>query len=174
MLENYNRYKILKVFLDSPTESFGLREIARLSGISPPSVMNYLKQFEQKNLIRKEEKKGIPAYTSIRDSQNFIMYKKLSILYELNKSGLINHLWDAFAPDAIILFGSFARGESTESSDIDLFVLGKEIPVKIAHYEDLLGKKVHLLFNESVHKVPKELRNNIINGIVLKGYIKAF
>jgi len=50
MLNKYNRYKLLRLFLDSPTESFRLREIARLTKISPPSVINYLKEFEKEGL----------------------------------------------------------------------------------------------------------------------------
>ena len=52
MLDKYNKYKLLKLFLDSPTDSFRLREIARLTKISPPSVMNYLKDFEKEGLIK--------------------------------------------------------------------------------------------------------------------------
>src|SRR3989344_2499700 len=121
MLNKYNRYKLLRLFLDSPTESFRLREIARLTKISPPSVINYLKEFEKEGLIRKQIKREIPFYTSIRDNSNFILYKKISIIFELNNSGLIDYLWDKLSPEAIILYGSFSKGESIENSDIDLF-----------------------------------------------------
>ena len=77
MLNKYNRYNLLKLFLDSPTESFRLREIARLVKLSPPSVMNYLKDFEREGLIKKQIKRKIPFYTAIRDNPNFILYKKL-------------------------------------------------------------------------------------------------
>ncbi len=49
MLEKYNKYKLLKIFLFNPIESFRLRELSRLSGISPPSVMAYLKEFEDED-----------------------------------------------------------------------------------------------------------------------------
>src|SRR3989344_7143941 len=126
MLEKYNRYKVLRLFLDSPTESFRLREIARLTKISPPSVMNYLKEFEKDSLIKKQIKRNIPYYYAIRDSPDFMLYKKISIVFELNKTGLVDYLWDSLSPKAIILYGSFAKGESIENSDIDLFILGKE------------------------------------------------
>jgi len=173
MLKKYNRYKLMKLFLDNPTDSFRLRELSRLSGISPLSVMNYLKEFEKEELIKKYEKRKIPFYQALRDNEKFILYKKLSIIYELNESGLVNFLWEKLSPEAIILYGSHAKGESIETSDIDIFIIGKERMINLDEFEKKLGKTIHLIFNENVSKIPKELKNNLINGIVLKGYFKA-
>ena len=162
------------MFLDSPTESFRLREIARLTKISPPSVINYLKEFEKDGLIRRQIKREIPFYNSIRDNSNFILYKKISILFELNNSGLIDYLWDKLSPEAIILYGSFSRGESIENSDVDLFILGKNKNIDLINFEKKLNKRLHILFKESTKEIPNELKNNILNGVILKGYIKVF
>ncbi len=174
MLEKYNRYNVLKLFFDYPTESFRLREISRLTKISPPSVMIYLKEFEREDLIKKQTKRDIPFYSAMRDNTNFVLYKKISIIFELNKSGLIDYLWDKISPKAIVLYGSFARGESIENSDIDLFILGKEEKIEITGFEKKLGKKTHLLFKESLKEAPNELKNNILNGVIIKGYLKVF
>ena len=171
MLQDYNRYKILKIFLDNPTESFRLRELSRLSKIAPPSVMNYLKSFEEQELIKKYEKRGIPFYQALRDNDDFILYKKISIFYELNNSGLIDFLWQELSPEAIILYGSYAKGESTEDSDIDIFIIGKEKEINIKKFEEKLGKEIHLMFDQ-LKNIHKELKNNLVNGIVLKGYLK--
>lgn len=174
MLKNYNRYKLLKIFLDSPEESFRLRELSRLSQISPLSVMNYLKEFEKQGLIRKYEKRGIPYYQSIRDNERFVLYKKISIIYELNESGLVDYLWESLSPEAIILYGSYAKGESLGNSDVDIFIIGKEKKINISQFEKKLKKGIHLLSGEKIEKMPKELLNNLINGFVLKGYIGVF
>lgn len=174
MLDKYNRYKLLKLFLDSPTESFRLREISRLTNLSPPSVMVYLKEFEKNGLIRKQIKRNVPFYTAIRDKTSFILYKKLSILFELNNIGLVDYIWDKISPEAIVLYGSFSRGESLENSDIDLFILGKEGKLDLDDYENKLRKKIHLLFKESLKEIPNELKNNIFNGIILRGYLRVF
>jgi len=170
MFEKNNKYKLLKVFLDSPTDSFRLRELSRLSKISPASVIIYLRDFIEKNLIRQYEKRGISFYQAERDNAKFVLYEKISIIYELNSSGLIEFLWDKFSPHAIVLYGSFARGQATEDSDIDLFVVGKERKIKLDDFEKLLGKKIHLMFEENPKKIPDKLKANLINGIVLKGY----
>ena len=174
MLENYNRYKLLKIFFFNPLESFRLRELSRLSGISPPSVMSYLHDFESKSLIRKYKKRGIPFYKAEIDNEKFKEYKKLSILFELNHSGVLDFLWEELSPESIILYGSYARGESVGGSDVDMFIIGKEKKLNLDKFERKIGKKFHLFFEKDVKKIPKELKNNLINGIVLRGYLKLF
>lgn len=174
MLENNNKYKLLKVFLDNPTDNFRLRELSRITKISPPSVMNYLKEFENKGLVKTYKKRDIPFYISLRDNEKFKLYKKLSIFLELNNSGFVDFLWEKLSPNAIILYGSYAKGESTEYSDVDLFIISKEKNIDISSFERKINKKVHIMFEDNIKKIPNELKNNIINGIILKGYVKFF
>lgn len=77
-------------------------------------------------------------------------------------------------PDAIVLFGSFSRGEDVKESDIDLFMVAKEKQLDIAKFEKYLDKQINIIWEENFNRLSKELRNNIINGIVLHGYLKVF
>ena len=92
----------------------------------------------------------------------------------MNNSGLIDYLWDKLSPEAIILYGSYSKGESIENSDVDLFILGKDKNIELANFEKKLNKRIHILFKESIKEIPNELKNNILNGVILKGYIKVF
>jgi predicted nucleotidyltransferase len=160
MLDKYNRYKLLKIFLDNPTESFRLRELSRLSKISPPSVINYLKEFINQEIVIKITNKKNPIYKSNRDNEDFKHFKKLSILFEIHKSGLIDFIWEKLAPDAIVLYGSSSKGESIENSDIDnYYEVIKEFLVSL---NLIKGLKT---INENAHKELIELssKNNIIN-----------
>src|SRR3989344_3530183 len=152
MLQNYNRYKILKVFLNNSTESFRLRELSRMSKLAPLSVMNYLKEFENGGLVKK--------------------YEKISIIYELHSAGLINYLWEKVYPEAIILYGSFSKGEAIEKSDIDLFIRSDNKKIDLSGFEKKIGREIHLFFEKDIKKLSKEFKNNLINGIILKGYLK--
>ncbi len=173
MFKKYNRYILLRVFFNSPTDSFRLRELSRISGISPASVMNYLKEFAKESLIKKYQKRGVPFYRAEIDNEDFVFYKKISILYEIKNSGLLDFLWDKLSPDAIILYGSHAKGESIETSDIDLFIIGKEKRISLDKFEEILGREIHLMFNPNSKNIPKELKNNLANGVVLKGYFNV-
>ena len=48
----------------------------------------------------------------------------------------------------------------------------KRIEINISQFEKKLGHKIHLFIDVDINKLPKELFNNIINGIKLIGYIK--
>lgn len=175
MLKKYNKYKILKIFLFNPDDSFRLRELGRLTGISPKSVMNYLGEFENEKLVQKYEKRGIPFYKSSNENEKLKEYRTIAILYELNESGTIDYLWEKLAPEAIVLYGGYSRGEINEESDIDLFIYGADIlkhRVDLDKFEKILGKKIHLMGEKILKGVSNEFKNNLANGIILRGYLK--
>ena len=72
-----------------------------------------------------------------------------------------------------MLFGSFQRGEDVEDSDIDLFVEACKMDLDLNSYEKKLNRKIQIHFRKCFGKLPEELKNNIINGIVLYGYLEA-
>ena len=76
-------------------------------------------------------------------------------------------------PKSIILFGSYSKGEDTETSDIDLFVECKSEELNLKIFEKRLERKIELHFKERFTLYPKELKNNIINGIVLHGFFRG-
>ena len=168
MFKNNNTYKVLKIFLDSPTTEFRLREISRMISLAPASVQKYLKKLKKEKIISKENN----LYSANRDEEKFKTFQKISIQYELEKTGLIDYLWKKICPEAIILFGSCSKGEATEDSDIDLFLITKEKEIDISEFEDKIKKEIQLFTNQ-INKIPKELKNNLINGIVLRGYFKV-
>ncbi|MDR0300693.1 MAG: nucleotidyltransferase domain-containing protein [Treponema sp.] len=74
------------------------------------------------------------------------------------------------SPDQIILFGSYARGDNTEKSDIDLLIVKKELKNSF----DIIDS-IYMAFYENKIKVPVDLlaidynRYNKINNEI--GYI---
>ena len=68
----------------------------------------------------------------------------------------------------MVLFGSFARGEDTEKSDIDIVVVGGAGSANAGLFEEALGRKI------SIHElkprdVEKEFLFSLANGFVLHG-----
>src|SRR3989338_10723093 len=156
MLQNYNKYKMLRVFLNNPTESFRLRELCRIVEISPLSVKNYLDEFIKEGLIIKYEKRKVPFYRALRDNIKFKRCQQLSGIYELYESGLIDDLWDKINPQVIIFYGSYSKGEAIEDSDIDLFIVGKEKDIDIKKFEKKLGRNIQILHSADFKNISKE------------------
>ncbi len=174
MLQKYNRYRVLREFFDSPTQLLHIRGIARRIGLGEPSVTNHLKALEKEGLVRRKKEGVFPSYAANRDEDGFGFFKRFDVIMRIRESGLLGFLHDALLPECIILFGSAARGEDIETSDVDIFVQSKEKKLELAKYERLLGRKISIFFSEDFNKLPKELKSNIINGVILKGYLEAF
>ena len=77
-------------------------------------------------------------------------------------------------PDVIILFGSASKGEDVEGSDVDLFLICKDKKLNLKKYEEKIRRSINIFFSNDFNKLSEELRHNIINGVVLKGYLKVF
>lgn len=174
MLQKYSKYKVLQEFFDFPRKDFQMREISRNIKLAQPSVLNYLKELSKEKLILKEHKGLYPTFRANRDNELFYIYKKLNLIHRIYLSGLLAHIYDNCVPDCIILFGSSSKGEDIEESDIDLFIQAKEKDLTLVKYEKSLNRKINLFFKEDFSKLSNELKNNILNGVVLKGYLKVF
>jgi predicted nucleotidyltransferase len=179
MLQKDNEYRVLKIFFDDPVPGgmgFQLRELSRKTAIAPPSVKKYLARLEKERLITKASHRiqGYPLYYANRDGEEFRFLKKLDNLMMISECGLLEYISEVCMPDAIVLFGSASKGEDLKGSDIDIFILSGEEKLNLSRFEKKLNRSINLLFSKDFKKLSKELRNNILNGIILKGYLKVF
>lgn len=179
MLKKDNRYRILRVFFENPVPKgigFQLREISRKINLAPKSVKQYLDELEKEGLIIKAKHRiyNYPVYYASRDNEYFKFLKKIDAMRTIKESGLLQYLKDSCMPEAIVLFGSASKGEDVKDSDIDLFLLCKERKLDLKKYENELSRTINIFFSKNFNKISKELKNNVINGIILDGYLRVF
>jgi len=173
MILNYTAYQILRLFFDYPTRHFQLREICRMLRMGMPSVRNHVKSLEKEGLIKKEKRGVYQSYVST-GSELFKVHKRNDMLLRLHESGIIDYLVDEFVPDAVVVFGSASRGEDVEESDVDLLIIAKGKGIDLSRFEVKLRRKISLHFEKKVSDIPKELLSNMVNGIVVHGYLEVF
>ena len=167
-----NTYKILELFVEFPTKDFSLRGLARESRLSHATILNHINDLQKLSLIKKKEATLYPTYFANTESQKYKFYKKNWFVFKINESGLIDYVQKEALPSSIILFGSGGKATFTEMSDIDIFVEASGAKLDLAKYEKKLNRKINLLFEQNINNLSKELRNNIINGVILYGFIK--
>ncbi len=178
MLQKDNRYRILRMFFADPLPDgigFQLREIGRRVDVAPASVKKYLTDLENEGLIIREKHRihGYPVYYANRDNEYFKFLKRLDTVISIRESGLLEYLSDECMPDVIVLFGSAAKGEDLRDSDLDIFLQCKKAELNLGRFEKILERRINPLFG-NFNELSKELKNNILNGIMLKGYLKVF
>ena len=170
--------RVAEVFFKEPTTKHYLIEISRRSKLAHTSVKKYLDTLRKdKIIIRQDEKRGkrnFPFFIANLNSPQYKSHKRFFNILSLNNSGLINFIKDKLTPRSIVVFGSYSLGEDTENSDIDLFVEAKSHIIKLEAFEKKLKRKIELHFNEDFNSYSSELKNNIVNGSIVYGYLEVF
>lgn len=178
MLQKSSILKTAEPFFLNPTKGHYLMDISRNIGLAHTSVKKNLEKLMKFGLIVEiVEKKGgrkFPIYKADINSKIFRKYKNIYNLSSILESGIADYIEEKLMPKSIVLFGSYARGEDNENSDIDLFVECKKEELSLEKFERKLGRKIELHFNEKFTSYPKELKNNIINGMVLSGFLEGY
>ena len=156
------------LFFIFPQRVFGLRELSRLSKTPKSSLQRKLKLLIKQELVKKVKE----GYVANETGFWYRFQKRNYLLTEVYESGLVNYLEKLTFAQVMILFGSGAKGEYVQKSDLDIFLLAKEKPLNLRIFEKKLKRKINLLFKENFHQLSPELFNNILNGYKLSGYIK--
>ena len=166
--------EILRLLFIKAGTSLNAHRIARNVEVSQPAVSKALPTLEKEGLI-KVSKDKISKRLSIelnRDNNQVIWLKRADNLKQIYESGLAQFLYDSFSGATVILFGSYAFGEDTSKSDIDLAVIGaKERMIDLEKFEKMLERKIIINYYKTFHGIDKHLLSNIANGILLKGAI---
>jgi len=175
MIGKNNTYRVLCLFFRNPMKNFQLREISRLVGLSLPTVISHVSLLEKEGLVKRVSGGVYDSFKANMDSPDFRMYKKLDTIQTLEKEVLPLLIKECSYPTAVVLFGSAARGEDVEKSDIDLLVLAKEKAIDLSKWEEKLNRRISLLFidKRDIKKEDKELLNNLVNGVVLYGVLEV-
>lgn len=163
-------------FYVNPTARLRVREIEKTLQLPLPSVIRYCRELEQEEILAKVSVGSVSFYTADRSSKNFLLEKKLHNIKSLYSSGLVDFLREELSNPSIIIFGSYAKGEDLEDSDIDLYI---ETPSKkqvdLHKFEKITSRKIQLFIYKNIHEIKnKALANNIINGFLLNGFIEVF
>ncbi|MBI5797292.1 nucleotidyltransferase domain-containing protein [Candidatus Woesearchaeota archaeon] len=173
MFQEINR---LKPFLESPLKDLGVREYARIAKMSPATASQILKDFARKGVLKEKKERIFILYKANLENE---LYKDIKIFYNIRKlkdSGLIESLNQFYLKPTIIFFGSGAKGEDIEESDLDLVIISektKEFPDEKI-FEKRTNRKLQLFRIKNLKELKNEhLINNVLNGITIQGQLQG-
>jgi|SRR3989344_716506 len=172
MIEKSTIEKVMAKFFENPTTEVHLRELSRQLKISMPTIISTTDKLSEEQLLQKKKSKFLTTVKANVQNTRFIRLKRVFNIEQVYESGIVDELIKEYNhPHAIILFGSYSRGEDIERSDIDITVItNKKISLDTANYEKKLKRTIQIL-QLTKDKIPEELFNNLMNGIILEGYL---
>ena len=175
MRQNNVKNKIKEHFLLNPTSKLRLREIERALDLSLPSVIRYSKELKLEGILDTIQTGDVIFYTADKTNENYLLEKRLFNLKQITTCGLISYLRKKLSNPPIVLFGSFAKGEDIERSDVDIYVeTVAKADIDIKKFEKKLHRKIQIFRNTSLNELPPNLANNVTNGITLNNQVEVF
>lgn len=119
LISTGGRKKILEKILSNSGKAYGVRELAATVGVSPGAVSIFLRALEKDGIMRK----GVPDLSNPE-------VRALKILFNVEKvRAVYGKLAKRFVMGGMGVYGSWAKGENTEDSDLDVWIrVGKEPP----------------------------------------------
>ncbi|MGC1869762.1 MAG: nucleotidyltransferase domain-containing protein [Acidobacteriaceae bacterium] len=126
LLFGQTRGRLLATLYGTPDETFFVRQLARRVEVSVGSVQRELMTLADAGLVVRSQ---IGNQVFYRANRHHPVYAELQALLA-KTAGIFHQLSEALAPLAneiefALVYGSFARGDETAASDVDLIVVGK-------------------------------------------------
>ncbi len=171
-------FAVAERIFNYPNKTFHVRMLAEETRLSTTAVVRSLEELEHFRIIIVEQTPLTKNIKADLNSDAYTFYKTIFNLYRLKRYGFVDELVRVYAPETIVLFGSFAKGEDIEESDIDIMILNAHQSVGVAlenikDYKQEFCRNINLHFLWSLEKSSNEFRNAAANGIVLYGYLKV-
>ncbi len=163
----------MEFFFKYPERKLHRRELERLTKLSMPGVRKIVNKLVKKGLLESKKEKMVKNFFAKRD-EKFLQIKRAYNIHSIFSSGLLNFLKKRYEePEAIILFGSYSKGEDISRSDIDIAVITpKSEELDLSEFEKKLERQIKV-YETRIRKAEKEFLNTLCNGIVLHGYLKV-
>lgn len=162
---------VAELFFLKPRKVRHLRELSRESGLSVSTVSSAVDELKKRGLLRVE--KDVTKEIQATRNQKFRDLKRAYNLRRLAETGVLDAVEKEHRPDAIVLFGSYSRGEDDETSDVDLAAInGKEATLDLSTYEQELGRDINVQ-EVRLEGAGENFKTTLANGIVLRGYLEV-
>jgi len=165
--------EILRLLFIKTGTQLNQHQLATLLDVSQPAIKKALPGLGDLITITKDQDTKRFAITLNTDNHRALQLKRADNLRQIYDTGLADKLATSYAGATIILFGSYARGDDTTRSDIDLAIIGREPQeLNLTTHEQLLERPININHYPNLKQLHKHLRENLCNGIILAGGIE--
>jgi predicted nucleotidyltransferase len=177
------RVKILTLFLMNPDTELFIREISRRIDENVNAVRRELSNLENIDLLKSKNKGNMKYYTINKYFSIYPELKSIILKTEGVTKVIKNDLINLGNIELAFIYGSFASGEDTRDSDLDIFLVGNinedQLIKELSKLEETLSREInYVLFGkEELDKRIKEkdpFISNVLSGpkIIILGNLE--
>ena len=148
ILTSAKSFKLLKVMFNKPGYEMYQKEIINESGLSPNTAVPLLNKLTSYGIIRENTIAGTKFYSIVKENPVLKQYKifiNVSNIYELTRDFPQNV--------EIYLFGSAARGEDYENSDIDILIVANGNKDLLSKLKEEIKDRLTISLNREVNPI---------------------
>jgi len=146
------REGLLALYFTNPNKKYYLRELEKILNFSVGNIRRELIKLESTGLFFRENKGNLVYYYL---NQNHPLFKELkSIIFKTSGAPKIfQNVLEKFNDiNQAFIYGSFAKGEERENSDIDLLIIGKVNEGKLIEVISKLERKLQREINYAIYE----------------------
>jgi len=146
------REGLLNLYFANPNKKFYLRELERILDFSVANIRRELIKLKTIGLFRIENRGNLTYYYL---NKSFPLFQELKSIISKTSGApriLKESLKKVKGIECAFIYGSFAKGEEKEASDIDLFIIGKVDEGKLIDEANKLEKKLQREINFTLYE----------------------
>lgn len=176
LIASKTRQILLKAFFEAPDEERYTRQLAGKYHISVGTLHRELQKLSASGILKSRKIGNIKLFSL--NKQNPIYEEIKNIISKTQ--GLIKFIKDAISGikgiKAAFIYGSFAKGDERQDSDVDLFLVGEidedELIIKISSLEKKLFREVNYTrYTRKEYEKEKMKKNSFILEVIKGGKI---
>ncbi|GBE19434.1 nucleotidyltransferase domain protein [archaeon BMS3Abin17] len=156
--------------IEEHKEGIHLRELSRLLRTGLPNVLRYAKILEKENVIKKQKDANL-IKLKLKKSLKTIAYltqintEKFLVLPQKIQAAISDFLDELeIKPLIVLIFGSYAKGNYTKNSDIDILLIFQKVEgeIKIDNTANRISMRTNTKINP-VYLNYKNFEKNFLN-----------
>lgn len=167
------RTGLLNLYFTNPERAFYLRELERILNFPVANIRRELLKLEKSGLF-KSERKGNLVYYSLNRSYPLFQEIRSIISKTSGIPGILKEvLLKIKGIKSAFIYGSFAKNEQRDTSDIDLFILGSVNESSIIKALNPIEKKVQREINYTVYSIKEYRSKKLSKDPFIKDVLKC-
>lgn len=177
-----NGLRVLSLFTYGFTKEHYIREVQKILAISPRTAQLILEDLENRGILESKIRGKIKLYAlkiSYFSKRYLLLAENYKTIAFMEKNLFIKEVLEKISPfiDGVgILFGSYAKGTFSSSSDLDIFVAGEYDREEVRKVSKNLGVEISVqcyplkTFEKNISRDPKDflLKEILKNHFIFK------